>query len=212
MTYQDILNGSYKLVFKHAVSKPTTTPDLVINGLNLWVVDDGIICIAPRRSFPFGNSHFVFKYPVSGNAYLCPFNEIQPAQFRTPRNSGTVQISTNKNPVPLKPAIGIIWKELNKAVKYYQRITPQTKVYGGYATNSVIAKAGGIKPAYWYANTIYVLYVDYKALKASYKPLISQDHIMKLYYFVENQPKEGWEKAFGFTQIEFLNLMENCTK
>ena len=112
----------------------------------------------------------------------------------------------------MKRAIYIIWKELNKAMKYHSRIKPNTKITGGYISKSVFSSAGGFKPAYWYANTIYVLNVDFKGLKAVYKPLISQDHIIKLYSFVEDHPEKCFSDTFGFTQKEFLDLMENCTK
>ena len=212
MTYKEVLDGNYKLVFKHSVQIPTVSPDMEINTFKLWVVEDGFICVSPMRSFQFGNSRFIFKYPVSGNAYLCTFDEIEPKGYRTPRNSGTVQISTNKKPVPIKQAIGILWKELNKALKYYSRINPRTRIVSGYISNRIFEAIGGFKPSHVYNLSVYVLYIDYTGLKAEYKQLISQEDILKIYKFVSALNGIGWAKSFGFTKEEFLYLLENSDK
>ena len=114
--------------------------------------------------------------------------------------------------MPLKPAIGIIWKELNKAVKYYSRITPQTKLLSKYLNNRVFSVAGCFKPVQIYNNTVYVIHVDYTQKKADYKPIISQQDIVRLYCFADTQDSEGWSKAFGFTKSEFMNLVDTIGK
>ena len=212
--HHDILAGVFTLRFKHSTKlKPNRQPDLQENGLKIWHVENGFICISPKRSFPYGNCRFIFTYPVAGDiAYLCTFEEIEPGGYRTPRNSGSVQIATNKNPVPLRSAIGIIYKELNKAIKYYSRINEHTKVLHNYATNAILSERGKLSPAYMYNGILYVLYVDYKCLRAEYKELISKDDIVKLYEFVNGQNSAKWDLSFGFTQEYFMNLIENIDK
>lgn len=213
MTHYEVLQGNYKLVFAHAVPMPTTLTDFDAKGLKIWYVDDGFIAIAPKRIVPFEECIFYFMYPVKGNtAYLCTFDEIKPSNYRMPRNSGTVQISGNKNAVPLRRAIAIVYKELNKAVKCYARIRAQTKIHPTYLNNRVFKAAGRFLPVSVYDNTVYTLHVDFRALRAEYKPLISQSDIIKLYTFVDGQNSITWSKSFGFTQKEFISLVENSDK
>jgi len=226
MTHDQILSQPNKLVFRHSVPVPKCQPDFEFKGLRIWYMPESFICVSPMRSFSQDSCRFVFPYPVTGQrAYECPFSEIEPLTFRSRRNSDTIQIAGNKNPVPFRKAIAMIYKELNKAIKYHSRLIDSTKLNKDYTTNRVFKAAGGIKPAYWYNHTIYVLYVSYDQKTAHYRELTSQEHIMKLYKFIEqdqanievvplteSQKKKLWFNAFGFSHQEFLDLLENCTK
>jgi hypothetical protein len=226
MTHEEILNSNNKLVFRHLVPVPTKLPDFEHKGLRIWYMLDSFICVSPIRSFNQDCCRFIFPYEVSGNrAYECPFSEVVPLSYRSKRNSDTVLVYGNKNPVPFRKAIAMIYKELNKGIKYYSRVLPTTKISKDYTTNNVLRSAGSLKPAYWYNHTIYVLHVDFRCQKAIYRELISQEHIMKLYKFIEEdksnielselterQKKNLWFNAFGFSHQDFLDLLENCTK
>jgi len=212
-SHTDVLNSPHLLKFTHFVQPPSTYPDVSFDSFKLWYVPEGFICCAPKRSFPQDKCKFVFLYEVGGNrCYMCRFDEVQPLKFRQTRNSGTVQISTNKTPVRFRSAIAIIYKEFNKAVKYHSRINDKTRLLKSYASNAVLNASGRLTPVSIYNNTIYVLYVDYKSLRAEYKELISQQDVMKLYEFVSLQSKTDWDRAFGFTKESFLNLIETADK
>jgi len=213
INHNSILNGSFTLRFKHYVLTPNSTPDLSSDGLKMWFTDYGFVCVAPQRSFPVGNCRFIFPYTVTGDrAYLCPFEEITEGSYRMPRNSGTVQIATNKRPVPLRQAIAIIYKEFNKAVKYHSRITPDTKLLKSYASNAVLSTIGRLTPVCTHNDTVYIIYVDYKSLRAEYRELISKQDVFKIYELVSVQSNLLWEKSFGFTKESFLKLVEAADK
>jgi hypothetical protein len=143
---------------------------------------------------------------------MCRFDEIKPLKFRQTRNSGTVQISTNKSPVRFRSGIAIIYKEFKKAIKYHSRINDRTRLLKSYASNAILNACGRLTPVCIYNDTIYVLYVDYKSLRAEYKELISKQDVMQLYEFVSIQSKTDWERAFGFTKESFLELIETADK
>ena len=213
MNYNDILEGYYKLNFKHPITKPAREPDFSLNSLQLWVVDDGIICISPMRSLRFGNSRFVFPYNISGKiAYLCTFDEVKPLPVRAVRNSGRVWILTNKNAVPFKRAVEIVWNELHKAEKNHSRINATTNISSEYLTNRILSTYGAIKPVQVYNGTVCVLYVDFKSSKAVYKPLIPQSDIMRLYNFVSDQSDTAWSNSFPFSRERWLKLVETVDK
>lgn len=213
MTHHEVLNSPNKLIFRHAVPVPQKAPDITSNSMKLWYIENGFICISPMRAFNQEKCRFMFPFSVAGSiAYECTFEEIQPLSYRIPRNSGTVQIATNKNPVTYHRAIAIIWKELSKALKYYSRLIPRTHLYKNYLNNCVFRAAGCIVPAYVYNGNVYVLYVDYRQVRAEYKLLISESDIMKLYIFVGLQTgDEIWANSFGFTQKDFMALIEKST-
>jgi len=225
MTHDQILSQPNKLVFRHSVPVPTIEPQFHHNGLKIWYMENSFVCISPKRAFSQDCCRFIFPYEVAGRCYECLFTEIEPLKYRITRNTGLINIATNKNPVQFKKAISIVHKELTKSMYYYDRITPRTKLLKNYLTNQVFKATGRIVPAYWYNGTIYMLRVDFKGIRAEYKPLISQEEIMKLYTFVNdekemaeltpllnNSKKQLWKDMFNFTQEDFINLIENCTK
>ena len=209
----EVLDSPHLLRFTRFVQTPSTYPDVSFDSFKLWYAKDGFICCAPKRSFQQDKCKFVFPYEVGGNrCYMCRFDEIKPLKFRQTRNSGTVQISTNKSPVRFRSGIAIIYKEFKKAIKYHSRINDRTRLLKSYASNAILNACGRLTPVCIYNDTIYVLYVDYKSLRAEYKELISKQDVMQLYEFVSIQSKTDWERAFGFTKESFLELIETADK
>ena len=210
--HEEILSGLFLLRFLHLAPIPNYSPAIKFKGLSIWYAPDGFICRTPMRSFKQGNCKFVFPYEVGGErAYMCRFDEIKPLTYRQTRNSETVKISGNAKPVTMRNAVGIIYKEVSKARKYHSRILPSTKILRNYASNSILSELGRIVPAYNYNGTVYVLYVDFASKRAEYKELMPWDHLIKVLDFVRMHNKTTWNLAFGFSQNEFEELINNSS-
>lgn len=220
--HKAVLEGSNQLVFKHFIPTPTSYPDDEFNSMKLWYVPDGFICVSPRRSFMQGHCKFVFPYEVGGNrAYICRFDEIQPLRYRQTRNAGSVLIYGCKSPVAFRKAIPTIYKRLIQAQKAHNSwMDGRTKLKQSYINNAIFKATDSVKPISVYNGTVYTLFVDLKCLYAEYRELIPQEHIMKLYNFVSEakmtedvlKPKDDlWQKAYGFTKDEFIELIEKCS-
>jgi len=227
MTHEEVLSGNYKITFRTFVSTPTTHPDLEHNGLKLWYVTDGFICLSPMRSFTQGNCKFVFPYETGGGrAYIGYFSQIETLKYRQVRNSGSVQIIGNKNPMPYRNAIAIVYKRIKESISCKNKWEEgRTHMLPTYINRAILNESGELKPVAVRNGTVYTLFVDFRHLKAEYRELISQEHIMKLYTYVSDSIsmdnvakgiKEGreliWSNAFGFTKEEFIKMIENCTK
>jgi hypothetical protein len=227
MTHAEVLAGSYRITFRTFVSTPTVRPDFNYNGLKLWYVEDGFICVSPSSGFTQGNCKFVFPYETGGGrAYIGYFGQIEPLTYRQVRNSGTVQIIGNKNPMSYRNAIAIVHKRIKESISCIDKWEEgRTHMLPAYINNSILREAGERKPVAVRNGTVYTLFVDFRHLKADYRELISQEHIMKLYTYVSDSismdnvakgVKEGrgliWSNAFGFTKEEFIKMIENCTK
>jgi len=227
MTHSEVLSGSYKITFRTFVLTPTTHPDLEHNGLKLWYVTDGFICLSPMRSFTQGNCKFVFPYETGGGrAYIGYFSQIEPLTYRQVRNSGSVQIAGNKNPILYRKAIAIVYKRIKDAISCDSKWEEgRTRERPTYINRAILRESGQRKPVAVRNGTVYTLFVDFRHLRADYRELISQEHIMKLYTYVSDSIamdnvakgiKEGrdliWSNAFGFSKEEFIEMIENCTK
>ena len=210
--HTEVLDGLNVLHFTHLVPIPTQMTDMESKGFRMWCVPDGFICVTPERSVKNGRCKFIFPYKVGGErAYICKFEDIKPLSYRQTRNSGTVHIAGNSKPVIMRNAVGIIYKEITKARKYYSRILPTTKILRNYASNSILNATGQLVPAYNYNGTVYVLYVDYASKRAEYKELIPWDHLVRILDFVKLHNKTMWDLAFGFSQNDFEELIKNSS-
>lgn len=224
--HNTVLLETNLLRFIHLVPTPSIAPEVEQDGLRIWYVQDGFICCAPMRSFMQGNSKFVFPYKVGGNrTYMCGFDEIRPLKYRQVRNSGTVQIIGNKLPIPYRKAIGMIYKKLMQAQKAKSKwIDGKTKLKKSYINNTILNVSNSIKPVVVYNHTVYTLFVDFMQLHAEYRELTPQDHIVKLYNFVDTQkPLKNdpdplanikhklWCETYNFTERDFLKLIDECS-
>jgi hypothetical protein len=227
MTHEEVLAGNYKITFRTFVPTPTVSPDIAHNGLKIWYVQDGFICVSPMSGFTQGNCKFVFPYKVGGGrAYIGYFAQIEPLKYRQVRNSGAVQISGNKNPVPYKKAIAIIYKRINEAIACNDKWDEgRTRIRPTYINNAILNESGERKAVVLRNGLVYTLFVDFRQLRADYRELISIEHIMKLYTYVSDSKildnvargiRDGrnliWEEEFGFSKNEFTDSIENCTK
>lgn len=227
MTHEEVLAGMYKLTFRTYISTPTSQPVLDHNGLKLWYIQDGFICTSPMRSFTQGNCKFVFPYKTGGGrAYISYFANLEPLKYRQVRNSGTIQISGNKNPVNYRDAIAIVYKNIVGAIRYKGKFQKgYTKINPTYLNNAILNESNDIKPVSVRNGIVYTLFVDFKQRRADYRDLISQEHILKLREYVllskalddvASGILEGrntiWSNSFGFSKDEFINLIDNCDK
>lgn len=222
--HTELLSGLFELKFRHFVPTPVAYPDAVCNSFKLWYVPDGFICCPPIRSFMQGGCKFVFPYEVSGDrCYMCRFDEVQPLKYRQKRNSGTVQIFGNKKPLMYRDAIAMVYKRLKQAVTDKSKwIEGRTKLKYSYINNAVFKVSDCVNPIVSYNGTVYVLFVDFRALHAEYRELIPKEHLDNLCTFIEKEIKTDllsdeliqgrqklWSDAFGFKKSEFLQLAIN---
>jgi len=218
----EILAGLFELKFRHFIKTPLATPDDSFNSYKLWFVEDGFICCSPLRSFMQGNCKFVFPYEVAGErCYMCRFDEIQPLKYRQKRNSGKIQIFGNKTPFKYRDAIAIVYKRLTQAVELKSKwIEGYTKLKYSYINNAIFNTRGCINPIVSYNGTVYILFVDFRALHAEYRELIPKEHLDSLCTFIEKEMKNDllsdelihgrqklWSDAFGFKKSEFIKLV-----